>query len=68
VDADDADHELLVKARKGCESAVAELFARHRERLRNAILLRLDRRVAARIDASDVLQETYMEVARRLPD
>ena len=44
------------------------MFESQREHLRRAILLRLDRRVAARIDASDVLQETYLEAARRLPD
>jgi RNA polymerase sigma-70 factor (ECF subfamily) len=31
-----------------------------------AIALRIDWRVAARIDASDVLQETYLEAFRRL--
>jgi RNA polymerase sigma-70 factor (ECF subfamily) len=66
--ADPSEEDLLEQARRGRESAVARLFARHRERLRQAILLRLDRRVAARVDASDVLQETYLEAVRRLPD
>ena len=44
---------------------MTELFTRHRERLRQMIRLRLDRRLQGRIDSSDVLQDTYLEVARR---
>ena len=40
-------------------------FARHRERLRRMVRLRLDRRLQGRIDSSDVLQEAHLEVARR---
>jgi RNA polymerase sigma-70 factor (ECF subfamily) len=29
--------------------------------------MRMDRRVAARVDASDILQETYLEAFTRLP-
>ena len=32
------------------------------------IRLRLDRRLQGRIDSSDVLQEAYLEVARRVPE
>jgi RNA polymerase sigma-70 factor (ECF subfamily) len=68
VDGDAADtEELLERARRGDAAAPDELFARHRERLRQGIALRLDRRLAARVDVSDVLQETYLEAARRLP-
>jgi RNA polymerase sigma-70 factor (ECF subfamily) len=67
ADFDPTDADLLARARAGQEDAVAELFARHRQRVRAAIALRLDRRVAARIDVSDVLQETYVEAVRRLP-
>jgi RNA polymerase sigma-70 factor (ECF subfamily) len=59
---------LLEQARQGQPAALEQLFAWHRDRLRHAISLRLDRRVAARVDASDVLQETYLEAARRLAD
>ncbi len=59
--------ELLERARRGEEAAFDRLFARYREPLRRAVALRLDRRVAARVDASDVVQETYVEAARRLP-
>ena len=50
----------------GGEAALAEAFMSHRERLRRMVELRLDRRVAARVDASDVLQETYLDASRQL--
>jgi RNA polymerase sigma-70 factor (ECF subfamily) len=59
----DNTQELLEKARDGDAVALEELFARHREQLRRAVAFRLDRRVAARIDVSDVVQETYLEAA-----
>jgi RNA polymerase sigma-70 factor (ECF subfamily) len=49
----------------GDERALVELFARHRERLRRMVRLRLDRRLQGRIDSSDVLQEAHLEVAQR---
>lgn len=59
--------ELLERARSGEPAALDALFAQHRDRLRRAVALRLDRRLAGRIDVSDVLQETYLEATRRLP-
>jgi len=59
--------ELLERARRGERPAFEELFERHRERLRQTIAWRLDRRVAGRVDVSDVLQETCLEAVRRLP-
>src|ERR1700722_11798773 len=53
---------LLEQARAGDEQALNELFALHRTRLRRMVDLRLDRRLQARIDASDVIQEAYVEV------
>jgi RNA polymerase sigma-70 factor (ECF subfamily) len=44
------------------------LFGRHRECLRRGIALRLDRRLAPRVDVSDVLQETYLAATRRLAE
>jgi RNA polymerase sigma-70 factor (ECF subfamily) len=59
---------LLERARAGDSDALTEIFARHRDRLRRMVELRLDRRVQARIDASDVIQDAYLDVVRRLPD
>lgn len=38
----------------------------HRQRLRRMVDLRLDRRVAARVDPSDILQEAYLDASRQL--
>jgi RNA polymerase sigma-70 factor, ECF subfamily len=59
------DDDLLRRLEVGDERALTELFTRHRERLRRMIRLRLDRRLRGRIDSSDVLQDTYLAVARR---
>jgi RNA polymerase sigma-70 factor (ECF subfamily) len=59
------DHDLLVRLDGGDEQALTDLFTRHRERLRRMIRLRVDRRLQGRIDSSDVLQDAYLEVARR---
>src|SRR5262245_31702503 len=44
---------------------LAELFARRREQLRRMVYLRLDRRLQARVDASDVLQDAFLEAIAR---
>ena len=56
---------LLERVRGGDQNALAEMFTRCRERLRRMVRLRLDRRLQGRIDASDVLQEAYVEISRR---
>src|SRR5215831_5761822 len=59
---------LVERARAGDTQALNEIFARHRDRLRRMVELRLDRRLQARVDASDVIQDAYLEVATRLPE
>ena len=64
---DDTDH-LLGNAAAGDSAAIQTLLERHRDRLRRMIALRLDDRLAARIDASDVVQEALADAARKLAD
>jgi RNA polymerase sigma-70 factor (ECF subfamily) len=59
---------LLQQVCAGDASAFGALFARHRSYLRQVIELRLDPRLRARVDPSDVVQETQLEAFRRLPD
>ena len=59
-------NRLLEQARAGDQEALNALFARHRPRLRRMVDMRLDRRLQARIDASDVIQEACVEVVTRL--
>ena len=62
----DKTRELLLQAGRG-EPADA-LFERHRDALRRLIEMRLDRAIAARVDASDIVQETLIDASRRLAD
>ncbi len=59
---------LITKACGGDEQALAELFERYRGRLKNLVLLRLDPRVQSRIDASDVVQDAFVDAARKMPE
>lgn len=63
----DRTQVLLDLARGGDPAAFEELFNRHRAKLQRAVALRMDRRVAARVDAADVVQEAYLEAFKRLP-
>jgi RNA polymerase sigma-70 factor (ECF subfamily) len=60
--------ELLQRAGTGDQPARQQLLARHRGRLRQMVALRIDRRMAARIDPSDVVQEALADAARSLSD
>ena len=59
---------LLVLAAGGDDAARERLLGLHREKLRRMVAVRLDRRLAARVDASDVVQETLAEAAAGLSD
>jgi RNA polymerase sigma-70 factor (ECF subfamily) len=63
----DTDH-LLQRVRRGDASAEGQLLQRHRQRLRQMISLRMDRRLQARLDPSDVLQDALAEAAGKLAD
>jgi len=69
VEADSAEtRRLLEQARAGERQAFEELFRRHRAFVRQVVDLRLDDRLRARVDPSDIVQETHMEAFRKLPD
>jgi RNA polymerase sigma-70 factor (ECF subfamily) len=63
-----APGDLLSRATAGDQDALATLFAFYRARLKRMVALRLDRRLRGRVDASDVLQEAYLDLARRAPE
>jgi RNA polymerase sigma-70 factor (ECF subfamily) len=60
--------QLLELIRAGDRQAFERLFERHRTQLRQMIEVRTDSRLRARVDPSDVVQETHLEAFRRLPD
>jgi RNA polymerase sigma-70 factor (ECF subfamily) len=57
---------LLQRLRSGDRDALVALFDYYRPRLRQMLRLRMDARVAARFDASDVLQDAYLDAARQI--
>jgi RNA polymerase sigma-70 factor (ECF subfamily) len=58
--------ELVTLAGAGDPGARDDLFARHRDRLRRMVTVRIDTRLAARVDPSDVVQDTLAEAHRKL--
>jgi RNA polymerase sigma-70 factor (ECF subfamily) len=60
--------ELVRRSARGEDAARQELLARHRGRLRQMIGVRLDRRLLARLDPSDVVQEVLVEAHDKLSD
>lgn len=65
---DKSNHErrLIAQAAAGDSHAITELFARVRPRLRRMIEMRLDPRMAQRVDPSDLVQETLTAAHLRL--
>jgi len=60
--------QLLAAAGNGEAAAVNNLMDRHREAVRRMVNMRLDRAVAARVDASDVVQDVLLEASQRMSD
>jgi RNA polymerase sigma-70 factor (ECF subfamily) len=60
--------QLLDRAFEGDMLAREQLLMKHRGRLRQMVAFRLDRRMAARVDASDVVQEALTDAAEKLSD
>lgn len=58
--------ELLARVRAGDAQTLGELFELHRERLWRMLHVRLDQRLSGRTSAEDVLQEAFLDVARRI--
>jgi RNA polymerase sigma-70 factor (ECF subfamily) len=57
--------ELLRRGVAGDQQAIADLWDRYQERLLRLVKLRMDRRMQGRVDASDVLQEAFVDFASR---
>ena len=59
---------LLRQAGQGDRPTREALLDRHRSRLRQMVAFRLDRRLAARVDPSDVVQDALFEAAGKLSE
>jgi RNA polymerase sigma-70 factor (ECF subfamily) len=60
-------NSLLDQIAAGDEAAVDHLFGLHRDHLRRMVDVRMDGRLTARFDPSDVVQDALVEANKRLP-
>ena len=68
ISQDPRELELIRRAGEGDSTGLDGLLERYRPRLRRMIKLRLDRRLQGRVDPSDVIQEAYLEVSRKMAE
>lgn len=66
----DSSHlrRLQDQATQGDAAALESLFSVFRDRLRQMLQFRMDPRLQSRIDASDVLQDAFLEASERLTE
>jgi RNA polymerase sigma-70 factor (ECF subfamily) len=60
--------QLIERAASGDQVARQALFTRHRTRLRQMVAIRLDDRLARRVDPSDIVQDALAEAHRTMDD
>lgn len=60
------DQEIEQGLRSGDENSLAQLLAKHRDRLWRIVHFRMDRRLIGRVDADDILQNSFVEAAKRI--
>src|SRR3954454_353484 len=60
--------DLLARTAGGDRAARDALLIQHRDRLKRMVAVRLDRRLAARVDPSDIVQEALLDAHRELSD
>lgn len=58
--------DLLARVRDGDRLASNQLLDNHRARLRQVVSIRMDPRLSARVDPSDVIQEVMLEASQKL--
>jgi RNA polymerase sigma-70 factor (ECF subfamily) len=59
--------DLRRRAQERGVEALKDSFARHAERLRRMVRLRLDRKLREKVRDSEVIEASYVEASRRLP-
>jgi len=65
-DTSDPSDVLLDRLTAGDETALAEFFSKFRERLVRMVRVRTDPRLVGRVDPEDVLQDAYVNAAKRI--
>lgn len=64
----DETQNLLAEVRDGDAEAVNSLINRHWDAVHRLVRMRIDQAIAARVDASDVVQDVMLEASQRLDD
>ncbi|MFK8110983.1 MAG: sigma-70 family RNA polymerase sigma factor [Rubripirellula sp.] len=62
----DLDEEMIARLETGDEHAFVEIFSQHRDRLKQMLQFRMDPRLRGREDASDIVQEVYIDAYQRM--
>ena len=65
--APDSESEILEAARRGDDEQLWALLEGYQQRLRRMVDIRLHPRLRGRVDPSDVIQESLMEISARIP-
>ena len=68
MESDAVNRELIERARVGDQAALGELLEKYRRYLWGLADKMLDDRVAARIDASDIVQQTCLSVHKQITE
>ncbi|MDB4733044.1 ECF-type sigma factor [Planctomicrobium sp.] len=58
--------QLIVLAKNGDEDALGKLLDQHRDQLRRLAESELSQKLSKRVDASDVVQQTYLSVCKKV--
>jgi len=64
----DSESRLIDRAIHGDATAVGELLKRYRHAVRTLIGMRIDRRMSARLDPSDVVQDALADASQRIDE
>ena len=66
IDNSSSTEEMLLRISQGESSLIEALLRNHRKRLRQIVYARMDPRLAGRLDASDVVQDTLFQASQKL--
>jgi RNA polymerase sigma-70 factor (ECF subfamily) len=58
---------ILQDAHSGNNEAFNQVLLKYRDRLKRMVGIRMNRKLQGRLDASDVIQDSFLEAARALP-
>ncbi len=58
--------QLISKARSGDEAALGVILDQHRDQLRRMADKELNEKLSARVDASDIVQQTFLSVCNKV--